>query len=251
MNTNNVVAIASSSEPDETTLAQCSAERGELRKAIEMRWRARTELTAVEDAAERARAVVQVAAAEIEQATAAIEGAKARDAETMAAALRKPGAALSSAGATRKARAKAETAADDLDLARAALAQLEGEVVAAEEKSRRADLRVEVAINAVLAAEAAPSLVERLENLKAEIPALQAALYFIKLRGGEKLGTIFREIPALAAPISEIERRLMAAVEIGLFFNSDMARQHPATEAWAAAVAGLRAAADAPLPSMD
>jgi hypothetical protein len=152
------------------------------------------------------------------------------------------------ASAVRAARAAQADAEDDLDAAKAALKQLQTALAGLEEEAHRADIAVEAAVNSVLAGEAAVLLVERLEHLKRELPELQAKLYFLKSRGFERQGIYSVEVPALHAPLAEIESRITSAIELGLSFHVTAAEQHPAVEPWRAACAALRDDPDVPLP---
>ena len=244
MSSANVVAMVPAT--DETP-AERSPERQALSTAIKVAWRSITAVTAARDALDRGRALLADAEAERESAVAAVATAREADGAAMAKSVRNRDVVAPSA--TRKARQRAEVADDDVEVARAAIATLEADLAAAEEKEITARRRVEAAVNAVLAAEAAVPLLARLEQIKAEIPALQAALHFIRSRMSERRGTAAYEIAELAAPLAAISPRLSEAIEVGLLFHPLAAEQHPAAERWRAACAALATDADAPLPA--
>jgi multidrug efflux pump subunit AcrA (membrane-fusion protein) len=149
----------------------------------------------------------------------------------------------------RAARAAQADAEDDLGAARAALEQLRTALADLEAESGHADIALDVAVNSVLAAEAAVALVEKLERLKQELPALQAQLHFLRNRSSLNHGAYRQEVPELAAPFAEIAPRIRNAVELGLPFHVAAAEQHPAVEPWRAACAAMRRGdPDAPLP---
>jgi len=245
MNASNVVAIVPPSAQDETAPTERSAARSELAAAIASAWKKTCAVSAARDALERAQAGAAIAVDDAAVAVAAIASARERDAEAVAAGIRtRSGAAPS---ATRKARQKAELAEDEAEIARVAVGKLEFDLAAAEEKAAAAKLRVDSAVNAVLAIEAAP-LIERLETIKSEIPALQASLHFVRSRGMIDHGTYAVESPELAEPLKEILPRIAPALEHGVLFNLLAAKQHPAFARWQAAVNALAGDPDAPLP---
>lgn len=223
-----------------TTKPARTPEREALAAEIAAAWKATCAVTAAADALERGRAFLAKTEDALAAATTAVGDARARDVKAAAMAVKQRDE-VAGASATRKARRELEDAEDGVEVARAAVGELELGPVDLEEKSRAAAIRVEAAINTVLANEAAARLVDELEKIKEEIPARQAALYFIRNRA-----FVDRvEIPALAAPLDL--PKIAAAYELGLSFHPVAADQHPVAERWRAVVAALRGDADAAL----
>jgi hypothetical protein len=183
-------------------------------------------------------------------AVAAVAAAREADAAAMAKSVKMQDGIVAP-GATRKARAHAESADDAFEITRSALARLESDLVGLEDNARRSEIDVEGAINGVLAAAGFP-VVERFVNLRKEIIELFSILTWLKNRGRQRMGmgSNYREIPALAAPLAELAGEIDAALRSGISFGDadGGALLHPAIEAYQEAAGALRSDPDAPLP---
>jgi hypothetical protein len=231
----------------EPVAATRSPERQALAVAIAAAVKAARSAEDGRAAVARARELVDAAETKLAAASAAVTAAKARHAKQTAAAIGR-GAPVPATSALKAARALEQEAEDDFDAGKAALEQLQTALADSEGEIDHANIAVEAAVNSVLAAEAAIPLVERLEQIKAEIPALQAAANFVRRRGFEHRGTYSVQVPALHAPLAEIVPRITNAVEHGLPFHPMAAAQHPSAAVWEAACAALRDDPDADLP---
>jgi hypothetical protein len=221
--------------------------RADLKRAIEAVAPKRKAIERNRDGQERAGALIAELEAKLEAATAATARAKERQGARLAAALANDRQV--SLGSMTAARTREQEVADSLDSARGALTQLDAGLVEREEEARAAELRVEAAINAILAREAV-EMIERLEKLKLESQRLQAILHFVRGRRARAIGGGRREvIPELAEPLREIEPRITHAVEVDAVFFASAMEQHAAAQEYAAACAALRENAEAKLPA--
>jgi hypothetical protein len=109
--------------------------RAALDSAIKMAWKATCAVTAAAESLERGRSLVAGADAAVEAATTAVGEARELDAKNAAKAVRMRGD-VGGASAARKARRELEEAEEDAEVARSALAKLEGDLADAEDQAR-------------------------------------------------------------------------------------------------------------------
>ncbi len=120
-----------------------------LREAIAAEEAARRAVTRQQEAIQRAELHLTKAQSDLEVATAAVAEAKALDAANVAAAIH-TAAAVGAPTAARKARAAEQEAADAVDVAKAALARMQADLVGMEDVERRGRNEVAAAVNGVL-----------------------------------------------------------------------------------------------------
>jgi len=222
-------------DPLRVSLAQAIASAAALKR----------ERDAAIAAVERGVQLVAEAEATLAKCNAAVSKAKERDATSVAQAA--TSSAAMPASTTRKARESEAEATDSLDARRGALQALQATAADLEDVNRRAELRVQAAINQLIAGPAR-KMVEELEQIKEQIAARQAALFFISNRSSVPHGAYREEIKELAEPFADFEQRLTEAVELMPIFDHILAGEHATTAAWEAACASLRHDSNAQLP---
>jgi|SRR5579862_4729678 len=230
------------------TTVPISPERQALATEIEAAARAECAAENGRAAVARALELVNETSNKLVEANAAVISAKEDHTAAIAVAIGKgtpvPSSTLKIA---RTAQAEAQ---DNLDAAAAALERLQTACTDLEAETSHAKMRVEAAINAVLAAAGFP-LVRDLLTRRAEVLQLLSILCFIRNRGRERQGTSssFRVVPMLSEPLAAVESEINAVLEVGVPFNNfEAALAHPVLNAWQEACAALRADASAPLP---
>jgi len=229
--------LASAQETRETP--QPDSLRESLRTAI-------ADLAEVRRAQERNQAAIARASdlitdleAKLTKAAELVGRARENQGRRVAAALSKDHQVSASPG-TKAARANELAVEDELESARAALQQLEAANIELEQKVQRSSLAVEAAVTACFIPYA-ERLVRELEEAKRGLAERQAALFYLRSRRGVPRGNGGREIiPALAAPLQEIESRITRAIEIDIPFNAIACEQHPIARELAAICSRLR-----------
>jgi hypothetical protein len=219
-----------------------------LANAINEARKAEAAVVSQRAAIERAQAHLAKAELDLQTATAAVADAKNLDAADVAAAIH-TAAAVGAPTAARKARAAEQEAADAVDVAKAALAKLETDLVNMEEASHWATNGAVAAVNAVLAP-IASRLISEARDLKAKLHVnLAVAQLILGANDASKLPFIAearakqeRDAPFVSLR-QEIER-LGALGGIAIAGDALPA----ALAAWREAIAALKADAATALP---
>jgi len=224
-------------------------DRDALRQAIELRKRAAKAAADHRTAIDRARDLVVAAERRAERAARGVEEAKAESTRLAVEAIR-TGSDDTGAGIVRAARAVEVQELDAVEMARAALAQLQASTVDVDAALMEAGVNITIAVNNLLLPLGRDAF-EKLKALDAERYRLAVLLRFVQETNHEKV---------VSSPLGSthqllLEKKLHGVLdglcsELSDHFSRSIVPDAAATRAWQAVREELRSNADAPLPTL-